>query len=65
VCDRSLVAEVAPELCALDMATQGVRHRLYFSRTAGEQATFVISAEGITSLGKDAEQHSLEMLELL
>ena len=29
VCSRSLSAEIAPELCALDMATQGVRHRLY------------------------------------
>jgi hypothetical protein len=47
------------------MATQGVRHRLYFSRTAGEHATFVITAEGIKTLGRDAERHSLEMLELI
>jgi hypothetical protein len=47
------------------VATQGVRHRLYFSRTAGEQATFLITAEGITSHGRDAEEHSLEMLELI
>ena len=65
VCDRSLVASAAPDLCALDLATQGVRHRLYFSRTAGEQATFLITAEGITSHGKDSDQHSLEMLELI
>ena len=65
VCSRSLSAEIAPELCALDMAVQGVRHRLYFSRTAGEQATFVITAEGVTSHGRDADQHSLEILELV
>ena len=65
VCNRSLIAEIAPELCALDMNVQGVRHRLYFSRTAGEQATFVITAEGVKSHGRDAEQHSLEMLELI
>jgi hypothetical protein len=65
VCSRSLVAEVTPELCALDMATQGVRHRLFFARTAGEQATFVISAEGITTHGKDSARHELEMLELV
>jgi hypothetical protein len=65
VCNRSLIAEIAPELCALDMAIQGVRHRMYFSRTAGEQATFVITAEGVTSHGRDAERHSLEMLELV
>jgi hypothetical protein len=65
VCDRSLVSEIAPELCALDMATQGARHRLFFARTAGEQATFVITAEGIATHGKDADQHSLEILELV
>jgi hypothetical protein len=65
VCSRSLSTEIAPELCALDMAVQGVRDRLYFSRTAGEQATFVITAEGVTSHGRDAETHSLEMLELV
>ena len=65
VCSRSLVAEINPEFCALDVATQGVRHRLYFSRTAGEQATFVITAEGVTSMGKDSGKHSLEILELI
>ncbi len=65
VCSRSLAAEIAPELCALDMTVQGVRHRLYFSRTAGEHATFVITAEGVTSHGRDADQHSLEILELV
>ena len=55
----------SPLDASLDMATQGVRHRLFFSRTAGEQATFLITAEGITSHGKDAESHSLEMLELI
>jgi hypothetical protein len=47
------------------MATQGVRHRLFFSRTAGERATFVVSAEGIQTHGEHAERHSLEMLDLL
>ena len=65
VCNHSLVAEIAPGLCALDMATQGVRHRLFFSRTAGEQATFVITAEGVKNHGRDAEKHSLEILELV
>ena len=65
VCNHSLIAEIAPELCALDMAVQGVRHRIYFSRTVGEQATFVITAEGVTSHGRDADRHSLEMLELV
>jgi len=65
VCSRSLVTDAAPELCALDMATQGVRHRLFFSRTAGEHATFVITAEGTETHGKDADRHSLEILDLV
>ena len=65
VCARDLRTDFAPELCALDMATQGVRHRLYFSRVAGEHATFVITAEGIQKHGRDAERHSLEFLELV
>jgi len=65
VCSHSLVTDATPELCALDMATQGVRHRLFFSRTAGEYATFVITAEGTEIHGKDADQHSLEMLDLI
>ena len=64
LCRSSLVTDVAPDLCALDMRTQSVSHRLYFARTAGEQATFVLSAEGlVSSHGRDAERHSLEILE--
>ena len=65
VCSRSLVTDATPELCALDMAAQGVRHRLFFSRTAGEQATFLITAEGTEKHGKDADKHSLEILDLV
>ena len=65
VCTRSLATGEAPELCALLMKTQDVSHRLYFSRTAGEHATFVITAEGVEALGKDSKHHSLEMLELV
>jgi hypothetical protein len=65
VCGRSLESEAAPGLCAIDLATQGVRHRLFFSPTVGERATFVVSAEGVQSYGEHADQHSLEMLDLL
>ena len=65
VCAHDLQTAAAPELCVLVMKTQGAHHRLYFSRTAGEHATFVIAAEGVESHGKDAESHSLEMLELV
>jgi len=65
LCQQSLVSEISPELCCLDMVTKGVRHRVYFSRIAGEHATFVISAEGIERHGDHADRHSLEMLELV
>jgi hypothetical protein len=46
------------------MLTSGRRLRVYFSRKAGEQATFVVSAEGLVERhGHDAERHSLELLE--
>lgn len=47
VCDANLVSELSDGLCALDMSSLGERHRVYFSRTAGEEATIVISAEGL------------------
>lgn len=65
VCQTSLEAEIAPLLCALDMVVSESRHRLFFSRTAGEKATFIISAEGIERLGPHAAHHSLEMFAML
>jgi hypothetical protein len=63
LCQRSLVSDISPQLCCLVMVTRDIRHRVYFSRTAGERATFVISAEGIERHGEHAERHSLEILE--
>jgi hypothetical protein len=47
VCDHSLVSDLSEGLCAIDLRLHDERHRVYFSRTAGEQATFVVSAEGL------------------
>ncbi len=47
VCERSLASELSDDLCALDVHTSGETHRVYFSRIAGEEATFVVSAEGL------------------
>lgn len=63
LCRESLVSEVSDELCCLDMIARGLRHRVYFSRTAGEYATFVLSAEGIEQYGEHADRHSLDILE--
>ena len=65
LCQRSLVSDISPQLCCLVMVTRDVRHRVYFSRTAGERATFVISAEGIERHGEHAERHSLEIFEFV
>jgi hypothetical protein len=64
LCHASLVTDVAPELCALDMLTSCKRLRVYFSRMAGEQATFVVSAEGLVErYGHDLQRHSLDIFE--
>jgi hypothetical protein len=47
VCDHELSSELNDDLCALDMRSTGEQHRVYFSRITGEQATFVVSAEGM------------------
>jgi len=49
VCAADLASELNPDLCALDMQSRGDVHRVFFSRIAGEQATFVVSAEGLLS----------------
>jgi len=65
LCQESLVSDVSSDLCCIDMITKNIRHRVYFSRVAGERATFVISAEGIEPHGDHADRHSLEMLDLV
>jgi len=66
VCHDSLTTEQAPELCALDLHSADETHRVFFSRRVGEEATFVITAEGVAERhGKDQDKHSLEMLELI
>ena len=47
VCERSLVSELSDDLCALDVHVGDEVHRVYFSCIAGEEATFVVSAEGL------------------
>jgi len=65
LCHHSLESDISAELCCIEMVTKDKRHRVYFSRTAGERATFVISAEGIERHGEHADRHSLEILELV
>ncbi len=62
VCDHSLVSELSDDLCELDLHSAGEAHRVYFSRIAGEEATFVVSAEGML---KDYGIHTDRYLEHL
>ncbi len=65
VCDHSLTSELSDELCAIDMSSQDERHRVYFSRIAGEEATFVVSAEGmLTDHGVHTDQYLEHMVHL-
>jgi len=43
LCHASLISYVDRKLCAIDMHTVGAKHRVYFSRIAGQHATFVMS----------------------
>jgi len=65
LCQESLVSDISPTLCCMDMVAKDVRHRVYFSRIAGERATFVISAEDIEHHGEHAGRHSLEILQFV
>lgn len=65
LCRENLSTGEAPLLCALDGLLEGRRHRIYFSPVAGEEATFVVSAEGVESFGRDAAVHPLDLLEYI
>lgn len=63
VCQQSLVAKLSERFCAIDGPYGGPKHRVYFSRVAGEQATFVVTAERIHERhGRDVEKHALDLL---
>lgn len=47
VCGRSLASDLNDDLCCLDVRTGDDSHRIYFSRIAGERATFWVTAEGM------------------
>jgi hypothetical protein len=66
VCRRGLTSELSDDLCALDMTSGGDPHRVYFSRIAGEQATFVVSAEGLlTDHGIHTDRHLEHLVHLM
>ena len=65
VCRQELTTELSEDLCALDMHTGGDAHRMYFSRVAGERATFMVTAEGLLSdFGVHADQYLEHLVHL-
>ena len=62
MCRQALTTDISDDLCALDVHSGGDSHRIYFSRVAGEQATFMITAEGLL---KDYGVHTDRYLERL
>ena len=57
VCQASLTAEEADNLCELELCMEGKTLRLFFSRIAGEQATFVVREDDLK------EKHGADLLQ--
>ena len=65
VCRQDLVTDFAKFLCAIDIHTDEESHRVFFSRIAGDQATFIVSSEGILEHhGRDVEKYSAELAQM-
>lgn len=47
LCRADIRSDISEDLAHLDMHCGGDPHRVYFSRVAGEKATFVVTAEGL------------------
>ena len=47
LCHADLRSDLSDDLACLDMTCSGEPHRVHFSRICGEEATFVVSAEGL------------------
>ena len=65
VCRHDLMTDFAEKLCAVDIVTEDEAHRVFFSRIAGDQATFVVNVEGLkVRHGRDVESYSSEMAQM-
>jgi len=64
VCAKNFATEISGGLCALVGPHEGGTHRVYFSPVAGEQATFLVSEDGVVERhGRDVQAHSLDLLD--
>lgn len=66
VCHANLALAPDEPFCVIDGIYDGITHRVYFSRVAGDQATFVVGDEGhVEPHGSDADRHKLDLLGLV
>ncbi len=64
LCRIALTSDLNPDLCGLDLTSGGSRHRIFFSRLAGEEATFILSAEGLlTNYGTHRDKYVEELVQ--
>lgn len=65
VCTTELTTDFADTLCTVNIHTDDEDHRVFFSRIAGDQATFIVSTDGIRSThGKDVEAYAQETAQM-
>jgi hypothetical protein len=66
VCHNDLAAAGQPNLCALDLKGPNESHKVFFSRVAGEHATYVVNSGGVVKqLGDAAKTYSLSTLKYM
>ena len=62
-CHANLAVASEEHYCVIDGIYDGITHRVYFSRVAGDRATFVVGDKGqVESHGPNADKHKLDLL---
>ncbi|MBW2258211.1 MAG: hypothetical protein JRI25_26925 [Deltaproteobacteria bacterium] len=64
VCDHELTDADKPKLARITLETQKGEHAVYFSRTAGEHATFVVDAEGVAEAHGEHQSFYEQLVQL-
>lgn len=65
VCHQDLAVDYPEKMCAIGIRTPREVHKVFFSRVAGDQATFVVENEAVLeSHGVDADRYNLEKAQM-
>ncbi len=66
VCHADLAVAGQPNLCAIDLRGPKESHKVFFSRIAGEHATYLVNSGGeVRQLGDAAKTYSLSTLKFM